>query len=411
MTHVVSSYRPQRGHRRALHRRGDARRPQRRHVRLRRRPAHGLGAGQLLAEHDHARLRVERPGDRRVRDAAARDRRLRRHQPAAAQRDHRDRGRRIRQALRHQLLAHLRGRGDRHHRTAPRAGREHAHAAGGAQPRSLRPDQAEAVRAQDARDHPRDPDREALHQERDLHDLLQPDVPRPRRLRCRGGVAALFQQVEQAAVARRSGAHRRHLPVAGAAEPVRGHEARHPAPQRRAAAAWPTNATSRRQRPTPPRRSRSSRAAQPYAAAGHRAVLRRGSAQASRTPVRREGALRKRPRRSRRRSMRGCRRSPTARSSTDCARYDKRHGWRRPTRNVIAEKHTIEGFKDERWIRPIGRRRRRARRRRDRAQDRRRARLRIGPYHADLEQGRLRLDAPDLGGRPLQAGRPRRGRR
>jgi penicillin-binding protein 1A len=39
-----------------------------------------------------------------------------------------------------------------------------------------------------------------------LHDLLQPDVPRPRRLRCRGGVAALFQQIEQAALARRSGA-------------------------------------------------------------------------------------------------------------------------------------------------------------------------------------------------------------
>src|SRR5205814_5817839 len=33
--------------------------------------------------------------------------------------------------------------------------------------------------------------------------------------------------------------------------------------------------------------------------------------------------------------------------------YDKRHGWRRPTRNVVAEKHTINGFRDERWNRPI----------------------------------------------------------
>ncbi len=33
--------------------------------------------------------------------------------------------------------------------------------------------------------------------------------------------------------------------------------------------------------------------------------------------------------------------------------YDKRHGWRRPTRNVVAEKHTIDGFKDERWNRPM----------------------------------------------------------
>jgi penicillin-binding protein 1A len=33
--------------------------------------------------------------------------------------------------------------------------------------------------------------------------------------------------------------------------------------------------------------------------------------------------------------------------------YDKRHGWRRPARNVVAERHTIEGFRDERWNRPI----------------------------------------------------------
>jgi penicillin-binding protein 1A len=33
--------------------------------------------------------------------------------------------------------------------------------------------------------------------------------------------------------------------------------------------------------------------------------------------------------------------------------YDKRHGWRRPTRNVVAEKHRIDGFRDERWTRPM----------------------------------------------------------
>ncbi|HEY2153775.1 MAG TPA: PBP1A family penicillin-binding protein [Vicinamibacterales bacterium] len=63
--------------------------------------------------------------------------------------------------------------------------------------------------------------------------------------------------------------------------------------------------------------------------------------------------------------------------------YDKRHGWRKPKRNVLTEGHTIEGFKDERWGRPIaigdvipavvvaapktGP-----------------ARLRVGRYHADL---------------------------
>jgi penicillin-binding protein 1A len=65
--------------------------------------------------------------------------------------------------------------------------------------------------------------------------------------------------------------------------------------------------------------------------------------------------------------------------------YDKRHGWRRPTRNVLDEKHTIEGFKDERWLRPIGPG--------DvipavvvTAPKTGPARLRIGPYHADLDK-------------------------
>jgi penicillin-binding protein 1A len=65
--------------------------------------------------------------------------------------------------------------------------------------------------------------------------------------------------------------------------------------------------------------------------------------------------------------------------------YDKRHGWRRPTRNVLDEKHTIEGFKDDRWLRPIGPG--------DvvpavvvTAPKTGPARLRIGPYHADLDK-------------------------
>lgn len=63
--------------------------------------------------------------------------------------------------------------------------------------------------------------------------------------------------------------------------------------------------------------------------------------------------------------------------------YDKRHGWRKPTRNVLDEKHTVEGYKDERWTRPmaVG----------DivpavvvTAPKSGAARLRIGPYHADI---------------------------
>jgi penicillin-binding protein 1A len=33
--------------------------------------------------------------------------------------------------------------------------------------------------------------------------------------------------------------------------------------------------------------------------------------------------------------------------------YDKRHGWRRPVRNVVDERHTIDGFKTDRWTRPL----------------------------------------------------------
>jgi penicillin-binding protein 1A len=65
--------------------------------------------------------------------------------------------------------------------------------------------------------------------------------------------------------------------------------------------------------------------------------------------------------------------------------YDKRHGWRRPTRNVVDERHTIEGFKTDRWSRPlaIG----------DvvpavvvAAPKTGAAKLRIGAVHADLEK-------------------------
>ena len=34
-------------------------------------------------------------------------------------------------------------------------------------------------------------------------------------------------------------------------------------------------------------------------------------------------------------------------------RYDKRHGWRKPRRNVLEEQHSIEGFRDDRWSRPM----------------------------------------------------------
>jgi penicillin-binding protein 1A len=63
--------------------------------------------------------------------------------------------------------------------------------------------------------------------------------------------------------------------------------------------------------------------------------------------------------------------------------YDRRHGWRRPRRNVLREKQTIEGYKDDRWNRPIAPG--------DvvpavvvTAPKTGPARLRVGRYHADL---------------------------
>src|SRR6516162_891502 len=63
--------------------------------------------------------------------------------------------------------------------------------------------------------------------------------------------------------------------------------------------------------------------------------------------------------------------------------YDKRHGWRRATRNVVADGESIESAKDDRWARPIAPG--------DivpaivvTAPKTGAARLRIGRYHADL---------------------------
>jgi penicillin-binding protein 1A len=64
-------------------------------------------------------------------------------------------------------------------------------------------------------------------------------------------------------------------------------------------------------------------------------------------------------------------------------RYDKRHGWRKPTRNVIVEGRAIEAVKEDRWSRPMSPG--------DvvpavvvTAPKSGAARLRVGRYHADL---------------------------
>src|SRR5262249_8481396 len=100
---------------------------------------------------------------------------------------------------------------------------------------AVRPDEREIVRAQGQGSDSRNRDREALYEERDLHDLLQSDVPGSRSVRRRGGVKAVLQQVEQAVDPGGGCAGGWPLPIAGATESLRRHEARDAAPQYRAA--------------------------------------------------------------------------------------------------------------------------------------------------------------------------------
>ena len=139
--------------------------------------------------------------------AAARGRSVRGHFAEAPAGDHRRGGLGVRAALRPQHAAHRHGRDARHARRDSRQDhrppiaaqrREHDHAAARARalPRSGRlPDRRRQPRTKDQGSHRRRADREALHQERDLHALRQPDVPRRRRVRRRGRSAHLLRQV------------------------------------------------------------------------------------------------------------------------------------------------------------------------------------------------------------------------
>ena len=84
------------------------------------------------------------------------------------------------------------GGGSRQHPLgAARAGILHPHDAIDAP--SL-PDAREDAGEEDQGDHPRVPDREELHEGRDLHAVLQPGEPRSRQLRGRGGEPLLLRK-------------------------------------------------------------------------------------------------------------------------------------------------------------------------------------------------------------------------
>ena len=160
---------------------------------------------------------------------------------------------------------------------------------------------------------------EKRYTKREISDpLRQPDVVRARHLRRRGGLAAVLRQVGQRADARRGGAARRHHPVARAPESVRQHGRARRAGATTCCSGWPTRATSRSRRPTPPSKKPIVTRGQPTQPPGHRAVLRRGGPQASRAAVRREGALRERPLGDDDARSDAAADRPTARSSTAC---------------------------------------------------------------------------------------------
>ena len=97
------------------------------------------------------------------------------------------------------------------------------------------PHQREDARPQDQGSVPDDSDREALHEARDLHALLQSHSLGPRDVRRRSRVPSVFRQVGEGPHARGSGAARRHHPAAVAAEPIREPRSGPPAPQLRPA--------------------------------------------------------------------------------------------------------------------------------------------------------------------------------
>ena len=124
-----------------------------------------------------------------------------------------------------------------------------------------------------------------------------------------------------------------------------------------------------------------------------RALLPRGSAQGARGALRREAALRERPRRSRPRSTCGCRKRPTARSTTACAASTSGAASASRAATSSPKGMTVEAFRHPRWERPMAAGDIvpavvTASRRRQRSNSRR-------PLHAHHRSQGLRLDRQD----------------
>ena len=229
-----------------------------------------------------------------------------------------------------------------------------------------------------------------------------------------------FDKPAKDADAGRGGADRRHHPDARAPEPVRRPEARDARAATTSCSGWPTRATSRRPRRTPRSSGRSSLRGQPrpsesiapffveevrkYLEQKYGAKQLYESGLAVHTTL--DADLQEAANRAVDRGLR---------------RLDKRRGFRKPRRNVLDEGELAQ-FRDERWDRPIPTRwRPRWSSRRHRAGS--------GPAVAASPRSAARcagrracasaatrrtsaegdsLDAADVRGRPVQAGRPDR---
>ena len=237
-----------------------------------------------------------------------------------------------------------------HHRAAQ--GRRRQHADPAARPQAV-PDRRKDLGAEDQGGDPRHPDREALHEARDLHALLQPDVLRPRRLRREAAsrlyfgksakdltldeaalIAGILQgNVRQSPYVNMDAALRRRNYALDADGGGRLHHRRRSGGRR---------ARSRSSsRGEPPRQA----SVAPYFLEEVRKELE--------APLRRQAALRERPRRSRPRSTSRCRRPPTARWTTGCGGSTSGAASASRAATSSPKATPIETFKHPRWDRPM----------------------------------------------------------
>ncbi len=233
-------------------------------------------------------------------------------------------------------------------------------------------------------------DRKAVFEERNLHDVLQQGRVGESRLRRRSCITNLFRQARQGAQPERSGDHRRLAAGAAALQPLRQHEGGDCAAELHARSDGGRRLYLRRRRPTAEKAKPIVTRGQPLPPPSIAPYL----LDSLRTQLEEQYGAKDVVRETASRFETGL--DPALQRSANRAldeglrRLDKMRGFRKPTRNILDEKRSLETFRHPRWTRDpvagdvmpavvIGARRRRdqgprrAAHRHDRAQ-----RLRVG---------------------------------